>query len=173
MEVRKSENLDFQISENPDFRKSDFRKSGKPENPDFRIFRFSGFSENRKIQKSGKKASDVEFAYVEFPLKSMVFHSVDIRMLFFVLQTSECPALTTSGTRNLEISHTVWPDIIVPPNIIVPGIRISGISRKSGYPDTRKSGYPDTRKSGNPDIRIPEIRNSGNPDFRRFGSPEI
>ena len=72
LEVRKSENLDFQISENPDFRKSDFRKSGKPENPDFRIFRFSGFSENRKTQKSCKKASDVEFAYVEFPLKNMV-----------------------------------------------------------------------------------------------------
>ena len=50
LEVRKSENLDFQIPENPDFRKSDFRKSGKPENPDFRIFRFSGFSENRKTR---------------------------------------------------------------------------------------------------------------------------
>ena len=58
-----------------DFRKSDFRKSGKPENQDFRMFRFSGFSENRKIPKSGKKASDVEFAYVEFPLKSMVIIS--------------------------------------------------------------------------------------------------
>ena len=72
LQVRKSENPDFRISENPDFRKPGFRKSGKIKNPDFRIFRFSGFSENRKIQKSGKKASDVEFAYVEFPLKSMV-----------------------------------------------------------------------------------------------------
>ena len=70
LEVRKSENPDFRISGNPNFRKSDFRKSGKSLNSDFRIFRFPGFSENRKIQKSGKKASDVEFAYVELPLKS-------------------------------------------------------------------------------------------------------
>ena len=73
-EIWKSGNLKtriFRVSENPDFRKSEFRKSGESENPEFRIFRFSGFSENRKTPKPGKKASDVEFAYVEFPLKSM------------------------------------------------------------------------------------------------------
>ena len=36
------------------------------------MFRFPGFSENREIHKSGKKASDVEFVYVEFPLRNMV-----------------------------------------------------------------------------------------------------
>ena len=72
LEVRKSENPDFRISENPKCRYSDFRNSGNFKNPDFRIFRFPGFSENRQIQKSSKKASDVEFAYVALPLKSMV-----------------------------------------------------------------------------------------------------
>ena len=74
-EIRKSgnfENTDFRIAGNPDFRKSDLRNSGKPENPDFQVFRFPVFSENRKVLKSGKKASDVELAHVEIPLKSMM-----------------------------------------------------------------------------------------------------
>ena len=72
LEVGKSENPDFWISGNPDFRKSDFWNSEKPETSDFQVFRFSGVSENRNVEKSGKNASDVEFAHVEFPLQSMV-----------------------------------------------------------------------------------------------------
>ena len=50
------------------------RISEIPENPEILMFRYSDFlfSENREIQKSVKNASDVEFAYVEFRLKSMV-----------------------------------------------------------------------------------------------------
>ena len=47
----------------------EFRKT---RNSVFWVFRFSGCSENREIKKSGKKASDVEFTYVEFPLRSKV-----------------------------------------------------------------------------------------------------
>ena len=45
LEVQKSENRDFRIPRNPGFRKPDFWNSGKPENPDFRVFWFSGSSE--------------------------------------------------------------------------------------------------------------------------------
>ena len=71
---------------------------------------------------------------------------------------------------------TVWSDIIVPPNIIVPGTRISGNSRKSGYAEIQKSGYPEIRTSGNPDIRIsgfPDVRISGNPGVRISGYPDF
>ena len=69
---RKSENPDFRIPGNPDFRKLDFWNSGKPENQDFQIFRFPGFSKNRITQNVRKKVWDVELVYVKFPLKSMV-----------------------------------------------------------------------------------------------------
>ena len=84
-EIGISENPDCRRFGSPEIRKSgysDSRKSGLSEfgflkflkngNPFFRAFWFSAFSEHRNIQQSGKKASDVEFAHVEFPLKSMV-----------------------------------------------------------------------------------------------------
>ena len=55
LEVRKSENPDLGIPGIPDFRKSDFWNSGKPENQDCQRSRYSGFSENQDIQKSSKK----------------------------------------------------------------------------------------------------------------------
>ena len=72
--ARKSGNPDVRISEHPDF-----RKVGKIPNPDSQIFQCFGFSGNRKNQKSGKKASDVEFAYVEFPLRNMVIDQADCK----------------------------------------------------------------------------------------------
>ena len=72
LEFLKSENPYFRTSGNSDFRKPAFQKSGTSKNPEFQISDVPDFSKNRKIQKSGKKAPNVEFAYVEFPLKSMV-----------------------------------------------------------------------------------------------------
>ena len=43
-EVRECEDPDFRIPENAHCRKSTVRTSGKPENPDVRMLRFSGFS---------------------------------------------------------------------------------------------------------------------------------
>ena len=74
-EIRKSENLKIRIFGFPEIQILGNRISETPENPKLRIFRYSDFpffSENRKIQKFGKKASDVDFAHVEFPLQSMV-----------------------------------------------------------------------------------------------------
>ena len=142
MEVRKSENPDFQIFENPDFRKSDFRKSGSPENPDFWIFRFSGFSENRKIQKSCKKASDVEFAYVEFPLKSTVIPlALDRHRSTF----AEVPTLLKFHYSTSDASET----------------------GKSGFPEIGLPKIRKTRKSGFSDIPIFRIfGKSENPEIR-------
>ena len=85
---RKSEHRDFRDSVNPDFwrfgspeicksgvsdfRNSDFRKIGNPKICFFRFPVFPDFRRIDKIQKSCKKATDVDFAYVGFPLKSMV-----------------------------------------------------------------------------------------------------
>ena len=56
-EIRKSRNPTIWIFGFLDFRIFGNRNSGIPENPkkpDVQVFRFSGFSENRKFQKSGK-----------------------------------------------------------------------------------------------------------------------
>ena len=74
-EIWKSGNLKIWIFRFPKIRISGNRTSENPENPKIRIFGYSDFPDFRKIgksKKSGKKASDVEFAYVEFPLKSTV-----------------------------------------------------------------------------------------------------
>ena len=68
----KSENSDFRIQEIRNFGN---RNSEIPENPKIRIFGCSDFPVFRKMQKSinpVKMASDVEFAYVELPIRNMV-----------------------------------------------------------------------------------------------------
>ena len=61
-EIRKSGNLKIRISEMWEDTKIRI----------FSVFRFSVVVENRKIQTSGEKASDVEIAYVASPLKGIV-----------------------------------------------------------------------------------------------------
>ena len=59
----------------PGIRKSGFLKIRFLKIRIIRHSDFPDFPENRNIQKSGKKASDVEFAYVELPLLSRVILS--------------------------------------------------------------------------------------------------
>ena len=71
-EIRKSGNLKIRIFGFPAIRIFGNRISEIPENLKIRFFRSSDFPFFREIGKSRnpvKKASDVEFAYVEFPLK--------------------------------------------------------------------------------------------------------
>ena len=69
-DFQKSGHLEIWISGFPEIRIFGNRNSEIPENqkiPDLQVFRLHRISGNRKNQQSGKKASDVEFADVEFP----------------------------------------------------------------------------------------------------------
>ena len=73
-EIWKSGHLKIRILGFPEIRIFGNRISENPENPELRIFKHFIFPDFREIgqSKKSKKASNVEFAYVEFPLKSMV-----------------------------------------------------------------------------------------------------
>ena len=77
LDIRGSEDPDFRQIEIldihnfwtsciPDFRQSDFRISGTP-NPDIRIFAFLDLGFFGTSKTLVQKASDVDFAYMEFP----------------------------------------------------------------------------------------------------------
>ena len=172
------ENRDFQMSGNPDFRrfgspgirksgfsvsrKSDFCNSGKPENPDFRMFRCSGFPENRKIQKYGKRASDVEFS------EAFVWLSLNI--------ITCCPFVK---------NHPGWfpdhPPLSHSTTIFQLGLRPTAgvwsvISAQASHPTATTMFVNGNSASRQFYIRCPGNRKIGifgNPDFRRFRSPDI
>ena len=186
--------LEFRISENTDFPKSENTDSWKSGYPEFRIsenpyFGFADFQESvypdiHEQPSSDRRSDYLVSLWLPGTVAQTTCGSPEVR--YREIQTSEIRIF-----GDLEFPKSVFSEFGIfgiqdfrkIRTSGSPDFRISGIPdfRKSGFPEIRKPGSlgnrnPEIRKSGSPEIRKscnPEIRKSGNPEVRKSGNPEV